>query len=238
MTSERLPAYRAIADSIRDDILSRRLVPGDRLPVETELAERFGVSRSTVREALRELASQNLVETTRGATGGTFVVVPSAASLVQSLSMGIELLAGSTDLNVAQMLEARELLEVPAARIAAERADDERRDHLDRYLSSRRQEAEQGGELIANWNFHSLVLKAAANPLLELMAEPIFHVLQTRFASIRASAQFRRQVEADHQAIGEAISARRPDQAAEAMLEHLEFLRPSYLEFDTRLWRR
>lgn len=237
MTVDRPPAYRAIADSIRNDILARRLVPGDRLPVETDLAGRFGVSRSTVREALRELASQSLVETIRGATGGTFVVVPSAESLARSLSVGIELLAGSTDLTVAQMLEARELLEVPASRLAASRADTTQLATIEAYLESRRHEEEAGAELVANWGFHTLVVRAANNPLLELMAEPIFHVLQTRFAAIRASAGFRKRVEDDHRVIGEAIVGHDEAGAAEAMLAHLEYLRPSYKEFDTRLGR-
>jgi DNA-binding FadR family transcriptional regulator len=238
VATDQTPAYRAISDSIRDDILAQRLNPGDRLPVETELAERFGVSRSTIREALRELASQNLVETTRGATGGTFVVVPSTESLSNSLRIGIEMMAASTDLTVIEMLEARELLEVPASRLASKRGSDDQLGFIEEYLESRRADEAEGRELIANWNFHQLVVQAANNPLLELMAQPIFHVLQTRFAQIRAPSGFRRQVEKDHRAIGEAILARDEEASAALMYEHLERLRPSYKEFDTRLGGR
>lgn len=238
MTTDHVPAYRAIADSIREDILDQRLVPGDRLPVETDLAHRFGVSRSTVREALRELASQNIVETTRGATGGTFVVVPTTESLARSLTIGIEMMAGSTDLTVVEMLEAREILEIPAARLASERGDDEQFALIDQHIESRRVAESAGRELIANWNFHVLVVEAANNPLLELMSQPIFHVLQTRFSQIRASSGFRNQVEKDHRAIAEAIISRDPDGAAKLMGDHLERLRPSYQEFGTRLGRK
>ncbi|HVR31959.1 MAG TPA: FadR/GntR family transcriptional regulator [Acidimicrobiia bacterium] len=237
MTTDRLPAYRAIADSIRADILARRLVPGDRLPVETDLAGRFGVGRSTIREALRDLASQNLVETTRGATGGTFVVVPNTETLARSLSVGIEVLAGSTDLNVAEMLEARELLEIPATRLAAVRATPEQTDSIADHIESRRRGEAEGRELVANWNFHTLVVRAANNPLLGLMSEPIFHVLQTRFGRIRPSSGFRQRVEADHRVIAAALIGHDADRAAAAMLEHLEYLRPFYKEFDTRLGR-
>ena len=237
MTLDRTPAYRTISDSIRDDILARRIVPGDRLPIETELADRFGVSRSTVREALRELASQNLVETTRGAAGGTFVVLPSTEMLARSLTVGIEVLAGSADLTVEEMLEARELLEVPAAGLATTRGSEEQHADIDAYVKSREDERSQGRELIANWNFHTLVVLAANNPLLELMAEPIFHVLQTRFAQIKAPATFRKRVDDDHRTIAEAILSDDPVAASAAMLEHLEYLRPSYQSFDTRLGR-
>jgi len=238
VTSERPPAYRAIADSIRGDILARRLVPGDRLPVETELAERLGVSRSTVREALRELASQGLVETTRGATGGTFVVAPSTDHLVASLSVGIELLAGSADLTVPQMLEAREVVEIPATRMATHRADPDGLAAIETHLEERRARARDGGAVLATWDFHTLVVRAAGNPLLELMAQPIFHVLQTRFARITASAGFRERVDSDHREIATAIVGGDAEEAAARMLSHLEYLRPSYTEFDARLGRR
>lgn len=238
MSIDRAPAYRAISHSIRDDILARRLVPGDRLPIENDLAERFGVSRSTVREALRELASQNLVETTRGATGGTFVVAPSTDMLAKSLTIGIEMLAGSADLRVEEMLEAREMLEVPAARLATTRGSGEQLTSIDTYVKSRHPAGIEDRDLIANWNFHTLVVRAANNPLLELMAQPIFHVLQTRFAQIRASASFKQRVDEDHRAIADAILSGNAEKASAVMLDHLAYLRPFYQEFDTRLGRR
>ena len=73
----RAPAYRLLADDLRAQITSGRLVPGDRLPTEPQLCQRSGVSRSTVREALRLLASQHLIVTTRGVSGGSFVAHPS-----------------------------------------------------------------------------------------------------------------------------------------------------------------
>jgi DNA-binding FadR family transcriptional regulator len=238
MTSAQTPVYRAISESIRDDILAQRLLPGDRLPVETALAERFGVSRSTIREALRELASQNLVQTTRGATGGTFVVVPSTESLARSLTIGVEMMAASTDLTVFEMLEARELLEVPAARLACERGSEGSLQLISDHLDERRAMEVEGRQLFANWGFHMLVVKAAHNPLLELMAQPIFSVLQTRFSQVKASAGFRREVEEDHRAIGAAVIQRDAGRAEALMREHLGRLRPSYQSFDTRLGGR
>ncbi len=237
MSTDRTPAYRAISDSIRDDILARRVVPGDRLPIETDLAEKFGVSRSTVREALRELASQNLVETIRGATGGTFVVVPRHEDLAQSLAVGIQVLANSTDVTVGKMLEARELLEVPAARYAGERGTEDQLDAIQAYVEGRRAEQEAGRQLRTNWGFHTLLVRAANNELIELMAEPIFRVLKTRFARITAPASFSRQVELDHREIAAALLERNGEAAAAAMRDHLAYLRPSYKEFDSRLGR-
>ncbi len=64
------PAYAVLAEHLRNRILSGELQPGARLPGEAELTAEFGVGRSTIREALRSLASQNLITTTRGVTGG------------------------------------------------------------------------------------------------------------------------------------------------------------------------
>nr|WP_231896074.1 winged helix-turn-helix domain-containing protein [Gordonia sp. LAM0048] len=65
-----------MADALRVRILAGELTPGTRLPPDTELRAEFGVGQSTVREAIRSLASENLVHTTRGVTGGTFLLRP------------------------------------------------------------------------------------------------------------------------------------------------------------------
>src|ERR1700716_910080 len=70
------PAYRQVADELRRQIIAGLLPAGHRLPNEPELSRAFGVSRSTVREALRVLASQHLIETLRGGRGGSFVAAP------------------------------------------------------------------------------------------------------------------------------------------------------------------
>jgi GntR family transcriptional repressor for pyruvate dehydrogenase complex len=229
------PAYRSISDSVRRDIIARRLVPGDRLPVETELAEHFAVSRSTIREVLRDLTSQNLVETTRGATGGTFVVVPRPDAMARSLGVGITMLANSDTLSVAQMLEAREILEVPLARLACERATDDEIQQVCSHCDLRVEQSGEGRDLASNWGFHTLISKAAGNPLLELMAEPILFVLETRFATVSGSNDFVQNVESQHQQIAEMMKQRDADGCATAMQEHLDFLRPYYRNYDARL---
>ncbi|MFC2176930.1 FadR/GntR family transcriptional regulator [Actinomycetota bacterium] len=105
-------------------------------------------------------------------------------------------------------------------------------------METHRADAAVGRELAANWSFHTLVLRAAHNPLLELMAEPIYYVLRTRFAENRASGRFREQVEDHHRAIAAAIFDRDNERASEEMRVHLEYLRPFYLDVDTRLGRK
>src|SRR5690349_832064 len=101
-------------------VLSGRPRDG-RLPSETELSIKFGVSRSTVREAIRTLASQGLVYTVRGVNGGLRVARPKPTDVSDLLSANLTLLTLSDGCSVAELLEARELLEIPAAKLAATR---------------------------------------------------------------------------------------------------------------------
>jgi len=110
---------------LREQILEGVLEEGLRLPKETVLAEDFGVSRATIREALRLLTAQNLIRTAKGAGGGSFVTVPSVDHISESLRSGIGLLATADDLTLEELLETRELLEVPAARLAARRRSED-----------------------------------------------------------------------------------------------------------------
>jgi len=114
-------AYREIAGRLRRHIAAGDLVGGDRLPGEVELAHDFGVSRTTVREALRLLDAQDLIITKKGASGGSFVRIPRVSRITDFLSSSIELLTGADHVTLDDWLEAREVIEVPAARLAAKR---------------------------------------------------------------------------------------------------------------------
>lgn len=226
--SKVLPAYQQVADQLRSLIQRGDLSPGDRLPNEAELSGRFGVSRSTVREALRVLASRDLVETSRGVSGGTFVSRMSPQRVRDYLETSLGLMTGAEDLSVQEMLEAREVLEVPAARMAAMRSDDEitaaMRDAIEREKSSRGREP----KFEEHRNFHQLVVEAAGNLFLSLMNEPVFIVLRERFLRPGISPEFWAEVDSDHEEILERIAAGDADGAARSMHDHLQRIRPAY----------
>lgn len=231
MSAKRIPAYQALSDSIRRDIIGRRLLPGDRLPSENDLADHFGVSRSTIREVLRDLTRQNLVETKRGSTGGTFVVVPRPEALARSLGLGISMLAGNDNLSVDQMLEARDVLEVPLTRLACERATDDEIDAICRYADASLDAEKPRSDLdatFATWGFHSLIASAARNPLLELLCEPVLFVLEDWFAVSSSTDEYLFMVEQQHREIAKLMRERDAEEAASAMRRHLAFLRPHY----------
>ena len=115
------PAYQQVADRIREAILDGRIAPGERLPVEMDLTQLFGVSRSTVREALRTLSSLNLVTTSRGITGGTYVSHPDPDAVSQYLEVCIGLMSDANVVSVTELTETRKLLEVRARRLSHRR---------------------------------------------------------------------------------------------------------------------
>ena len=118
-------SYEQVADQLRELIVSGRLAQGDRLPTEAALSREVGVSRGTVREALRLVAAQGLIRTTKGAGGGSYVTMPTVHHISESLSSNIALLADARDLTLEELIEVRILLEVPAARFAARRRTSE-----------------------------------------------------------------------------------------------------------------
>src|SRR5690348_4949912 len=125
--------YEHIVEQIRALIREGRWAPGDQIPPERELAERFRVSRTSVREALRALEMQGIIDSRQG--GGTFVRTADTEALVPPLAAAI--LRGRREL--AEVLEVRELIEPGIARRAAERATDEHVSELESLLDKQRE---------------------------------------------------------------------------------------------------
>ncbi|MGH3319158.1 MAG: FadR/GntR family transcriptional regulator [Streptosporangiaceae bacterium] len=227
------PAYEGLADKLRLRILSGELKPGDRLPVEPELSAQYGVSRSTAREALRVLSSQNLVTTTRGVAGGSFVVHPDGQQISDYLEASLTLLttSGSAEITVAALLEVRDILEVPAAALAAERRSEEQLAALRGTLVDPRT-VESPDIYPVNRDFHTALLEASQNPLLEVVTRPVFRVLSGRFIRDVAPATFWARVYGDHREILSHIEDRDREGARASTHEHLLHLRSTYEEID------
>lgn len=224
-------AHARVAAKIRGQILSGELRIGDRLPTETQLSAHYQVGRNTAREALRALESQGLLTTKRGTAGGTFVAHPSPLQVSESLQASLALLAESAHLPVPALIEARELLEVPAAELAALRRSDEEVTALRGTLYDPH-DVDVAEVFYRNRAFHVGLLKAAHNPVLELVTGPIFSVLEERIVRDRAPAQFWRQVDRDHRDIFGYVEARDQAGAREASRAHLRILRESYIRID------
>jgi GntR family transcriptional repressor for pyruvate dehydrogenase complex len=225
-------AYEQVYDQLREMIMRGELARGARLPGEAALASDFGVSRGTVREALRLLAAQNLIRTAKGAGGGSFVTLPTADHVSELLQANIRLLNESREVSAEEMLEARELLESFAARMAAGRRSQADLAQLrgciiddPLHFGTKQQHA-------CNTAFHTGLLEAAGNTLLAIAAQPVFGILQTNMRRREIEHVTLERVNADHRAILAAVQARDADAAEQRMREHLAMLRETYV----RLW--
>jgi GntR family transcriptional repressor for pyruvate dehydrogenase complex len=227
-------AYEQVYDQLRDLIVRGELTRGERLPGELALAREFGVSRGTVREALRALAGQNLIRTAKGASGGSFVTLPTVDHISAFLQANISLLSESNDVTLTEFLETRELLEVFAARQCATRRSDADLQRLQETIVADPATLSTDEQFVYNKEFHSVLLDSAGNTLLRIAAQPIFSVLQTNLRREAMSPGFAEQVHGDHREILAAIEQGDGDGAAEAMQKHLGYLSRTY----TGMWRQ
>ncbi len=227
-------AYEQVNDQLRELIFSGELPPGERLPNEAELAREFGVSRATVREALRVLAAQNLIRTTKGSNGGSRVMLPTVDHISEFLHVNLSLLSKAEHVTLEELLEARELVEVPAARLAAKRRGRDVVERLRESIPEQPLRMTTQEQFVHNKDFHTGILEACGNTLLHIAAQPVFTVLQTHLARSTMGRSFHRSVNEHHRRILEAIDAADASGAEREMRSHLEFLRPAY----ERAWRR
>ncbi|HBA87897.1 MAG TPA: FadR family transcriptional regulator [Geobacter sp.] len=211
-----------IADQIRSSILAGEFNPGEKLPPERELAEMFGVSRPSVREALNILTSSGLVETYQG--GGTVVrsLVENSATMPLTELIRID---GDRALDV---IEVRKGMESWTAWYAALRAlpEDIRRikvvvDGMAKNL----EELKHSEDLDAH--FHMLVARATHNVVWSHMMQSIFDAMQEFqrdvWRAVYLTEDDQRLLYSHHLKVYEMIRDRNSDGAREAMLEHLDF---------------
>lgn len=224
-------AYEQVAEQIRQWIVSGALSIGERLPTESELCEQFGTSRSTVREALRLLSSENLIVTQPGARGGSTVTRPAADQIATALKGSLALLVGNSDLSADEMLAARRLMEIPAAGLAAQNRTEGHLEALAALLPERIPDDVQAMFGI-NYAFHETLITATGNRLLPIVVLPIFEVSSSRVPRHRLESSVWTRVVDQHREIYEAVRDGDASAASAAMDRHLCDLGDAYESVD------
>ena len=225
--------YEEIVLQVNGLIAEGKLKPGDRLMAERELADRFQVSRASVREAIRTLEMLGIIDIRPGE--GTFIREAETDEIIRPLAMFLAVERCSA----LDMFEVRRVFETATAGLAAERATQEELDQIESTLENMKerlnlQDPEKGEEFDAA--FHYAVAEAAHNTLLTRL----FKTISGDFAKANSAA--RRQLYLDnsknpqriidqHSEILAAIRARSPEAASKAMLAHL-----SFAEGELRKW--
>ena len=220
-----VPGYRKVAAAIAERILSRKLREGERLPPETELARQFGVNRSTVREALRELESGGLLERRQGSKLMT-VSRPQHRAVAKDVSRALAL----HDVTFFEVWEALTQLEPPMAELAARNRTQADLDSLTaacQCFADDNAETERAVHHAAE--FFRCVGRATHNQVLGLAQEPLLDLLEPSLrVMIDKIPQARSRIAAAQRRMLEAITARDAEAARGWMAKHIRDFRKGY----------
>lgn len=213
----RKKAWEEVCDQIKALIIAGSWRPGDRLPAEIELAAQFGVSRPTLREALRQLNLFGLIDIRHGE--GNFISRPNAESFMTPL---LPLLIENKD-NILSIMEARNMIEVKTASIAASRASESEIQLLNHYVeqmvdfSNNKEQFAKTDHL-----FHKQIALATRNPIIIKMYQAIEDLLLGQQLRIIGLPDAIENGISEHRKIVEALKKRDAQAAGKSMQSHLE----------------
>ncbi|MFC7850469.1 FadR/GntR family transcriptional regulator [Arthrobacter sp. NPDC057388] len=205
--------YEQLVEQLMDFIESAQLGPGDTLPAERDLAERLGVSRATLAQALVALEVLGVIDVQHG-TGAVLVYRPNVPSVLKGLREHRNRLP--------EIVEARSTLEVKLAALAAERRTDEDMQAIEKALDVMADEVASGAKgAHGDELFHQAITAAAHSGVLaQLMTFIAEMILETRLESLGQPGRPEQSL-ASHRKIADAIKAQDPEAAAAAMLDHI-----------------
>lgn len=216
---ELVPKGTAVSEVVKQLIgllTAGELVPGSRLPPERQLAERIGVGRSAVREALAALEILGIVTVRPGS--GTYLRDTTSELLPTTLSWGMMLNATRTR----ELIEVRSGLEIQAATLAARRASDDDVEKLRGFVETMRETLDDIDTFLqADIRFHLQIALSADNVVLSDLLQSTRSLLRLW---VERGLRHRDQADAayrEHLAVYEAIAARDPDAAEDAMRRHM-----------------
>ncbi|MEU2686859.1 FadR/GntR family transcriptional regulator [Streptomyces hygroscopicus] len=209
---------------IRDAILEGHFAQGEKLPPETELARQFGVSRPTVREALGALVSAGLIRKIPGMAGGSFVNTVTPDSLSRMLSESVDTILRLGALDVLELTEVRRVLEVPAARMAAQHRTESQLDELRSVVERQRTTTIDDPDIPGyDLAFHTTIGQASGNRLLAAFIAAV-HDATHPAQYLDVTKEVGRRTVKQHMAILTAIESGDEEAAAEAMQSHLDYV--------------
>lgn len=220
--------YEQVIEQIQNNIMEGIFKKGDKLPSERELSEKMGVSRTSIREALRVLETMGVVESRQGE--GNFICSNIEKSLLQPLSMMFKLNNGS----FSDIYELRSILEIECARLLAIRATDMDCRELLSVVEEMEQETfgENRYEILVELDkkFHNTLSDISKNYLIESLFSTISNLFEKFIEDARYkiilfdSEQANKSLLIQHKKICESIIKKNQDMAVEAMREHMEYV--------------
>lgn len=231
MKVERVTRTQSVVDGLLDEIIAGRLVAGETLPAEADLASMLGVSRLTLREGVRLLQAQ-----------GVIVPVPGSRHRIAPVEewTGLEAVVrysrsgGARRRSSLDLLDMRVMFETGAAELAAPKCSDEHLARLEALLVLMRTAHENGdvpGFVDADLAFHDVIFAAADNRILIASVRPLTTMLQDSRSETSAVFEIREHAIGEHAAVLEAMRTRSGAAAREAMASHMRQTRDDLLHY-------
>lgn len=213
-----------VESQLREAILDGRFSQGDKLPPETELAQQFGVSRPTVREALGALVSSGLIRKIPGVAGGSFVNTVTPDSLSQMLSESMDTIVRIGALDIAEITEVRRVLEIPAAEWASRNRSDEDIAKMKAVIERQKKITIDDPQIPEyDLRFHTAIGYASGNRLLAAFIAAV-HDATHPAQFLDVTREVAQKTVRQHIAITTAIEAGDAAEAGKAMREHLDYV--------------
>ena len=203
---------------LKQYIASGVVKQGQRLPPERELAERLGVGRSRVREALKVLEAVGVIESRVG--DGTYLAAQSGANFGRSIGLSLAVWGGT----LVEIMDARQAIETASARLAAERAKPDDIQALQHQVDVmlRTGSADPRVYLAADMNFHRLIGRATHNPIVREVVANVIGMLEQVLSELKQLPLYTTtEFEATHVKLLKAIAAHQPEKAALTMRDHI-----------------
>lgn len=217
---ERRRLYQEVMDRIIRMIEDEGLRPGDSLPAERELSERYCVGRPAVREALQNMARMGLLRLVQGERAR--VAAPTFANLLNSMSMTTSGILRSSEKGLADLKEARLLFEINMVRLAIEKASDTDIDQLQSRVQEQRDSLPDMVRFVqCDIRFHSEIARLTGNAIFPALSEAMMGWLAEFYRDLVRIPGTEQLTLQEHEAVLSAFRARDPDAGEHAMRMHL-----------------
>ncbi len=210
----------AVADNLRQGILSGKLLPGHKLPSEREMAAQYRTSRVALREALRALENEGLIIIKRGFGGGPCVA--DFDNALQALRDSLSTVVKLGQAKSSHLSEVRNILEPEIAAIATIRATSSDLQAIEAIVLKQEEELKKG-KLSRRYDmeFHRCAVTATHNPVLSIVVNAINDSLRESIFRSKLNNAMRTRVVSNHRNIFEALRSRNAEDAQKLMSEHV-----------------
>lgn len=214
--------YEAIIDSIKTDIMNGKINPGQKLPPERELAKKFNVSRTSIREALRTLEILGVIKSVQGS--GNYITGDFEKSLIESMSMMFLL----QQIDSLEFYQFREALELKAAMLAVRNIDDEKIRKLEKIVAEMAQSEDEATRSALDKQLHDTIAAASQNSMiiniLNILSEVISQDIKQRRSEILSDHRNIKRLQKIHEEMVSGLKQRDAQATYTAFTKHFDII--------------